>query len=55
MRLKLETGAKRRDVANKALPNQRTFVGDYKSRLRNSSASYSTSVHHMITVRADSL
>ena len=55
MRLKLETGAKRRDVANKTLPNQRTIVGDYKSGRRNTSASYSTSVHHMITVRTELL
>jgi hypothetical protein len=49
--LKFETSAERRDVANKTLPNQRTIVGNYKSRRRNTSASYSSSVHHMIRVQ----
>ena len=53
--MKFETSAERRDIANKTLPNQRTTVSDYKSRRRNTSASYSTSVHHIMRVRANSL
>ena len=53
--MKFETSAERRDVANKTLPNQRTFVGDHESRGRNTGAGYSSSVHHMITVRTDIL
>ena len=53
--LKFETSAERRDVANQTLPNQRTTVGDYKSRRRNTSASYSSSVHHVMKVRTNSL
>ena len=52
--LKLKTSAKRRDVANKALPNQRTTAVDHKRRRRNTSANYSSSVHHMIKVRTNS-
>ena len=53
--MKFETSAERCDIANETLPNQRTTVGDYKSRRRNPSAGYSSSVHHMITVRTNCL
>jgi hypothetical protein len=53
--LKFETGAERCNIANQTPPNQRTTLGDCKSRHRSTSAGNSTSVHHLTRVCANCL